>query len=123
VPRIGGGRFPLVEIMGSNLRTKESVMLGESEGKSFYEIIEASYTFGWRTFDAAALEAYKNNIITEETALRYASKRGHVSRGIDLIKHNRGEFMGTSSDLRMTPGLAKAPKPPAPPASFKPKGK
>jgi len=33
-----------VEIMGSNLRTSESIMAGESEGKSFYEIIEASQT-------------------------------------------------------------------------------
>jgi twitching motility protein PilT len=102
VPRVEGGRFPLVEIMGANLRTKESIMLGESEGKSFYEIIEASYTFGWRTFDQAALEAFKDGIVTEDTALRYCSKRGHVSRGIDQIRHSRGEFVGSSADLRMT---------------------
>src|SRR5437867_1965077 len=78
VPRIGGGRFPLVEVMGSNLRTKESIMQGESEGKSFYEIIEASQTFGWRTFDYAALEAYKKNLVNEETAILYCSKRGIV---------------------------------------------
>jgi twitching motility protein PilT len=118
VPRLGGGRFPLVEIMGANLRTKESIMLGESEGKSFYEIIEASHTFGWRTFDFSALEAYKKGIISEETALRYASKRGHVSRGIDLIKHSRGDFAGVGSDLRMTPA-AKGPRPPALPAALK----
>src|SRR5213076_375377 len=29
VPKIGGGRFPLVEVMGANLRTKESIMMGE----------------------------------------------------------------------------------------------
>src|SRR5436309_14875810 len=42
VPRIGGGRFPLVEVMGSNLRTKESIMQGERQGTSFDELIEAS---------------------------------------------------------------------------------
>lgn len=42
VPRIGGGRHALLEIMGSNLRTQETIRLGESEGKSFYEIIEAT---------------------------------------------------------------------------------
>ena len=47
-PRVGGGRYALLEIMGANLRTKETIVHGESEGKSFYEIIEASYTFGWR---------------------------------------------------------------------------
>src|SRR5216117_724057 len=43
-PCLEGGRYPLIEVMGANLRTKESIMLGESEGKSFYEIIEASQT-------------------------------------------------------------------------------
>jgi twitching motility protein PilT len=51
VPKVGGGRYALLEIMGSNLRVQESIRLGESEGKSFYEIIEASQPFGWRTFD------------------------------------------------------------------------
>src|SRR5487761_2601335 len=55
-PKVGGGRHALVEIMGSNLRTQEAIRLGESEGKTFYEIIEASYTFGWRTFDQACLD-------------------------------------------------------------------
>ena len=41
-PKVGGGRYALLEIMGSNLRTQGSIVLGESEGKSFYEIIEAS---------------------------------------------------------------------------------
>src|SRR5205085_9309731 len=81
VPKIGGGRHPLVEVMGSNLRTKESILLRDSEGKSFYEIIEASQTFGWRTFDHSCLEAYKRGIITEEAAVLFASKRGHVTRG------------------------------------------
>src|SRR5581483_11905890 len=45
-PKVGGGRHALLEIMGNNLRTKETIALGESEGKSFYEIIESSHTFG-----------------------------------------------------------------------------
>ena len=49
----------VLEIMGSNLRTQESIRLGESEGKSFYEIIEASYTFGWWDNEARrATESY-----------------------------------------------------------------
>ena len=113
VPRIAGGRFPLVEIMGSNLRTKESIMLGESEGKSFYEIIDVSTTFGWRTFDAAALDAYKKGLVTEETALLYCSKRGTVTRGIDNIKKTRGETTTPIADLRMTPHAEKKKAGPA----------
>ncbi|MBM3845664.1 MAG: PilT/PilU family type 4a pilus ATPase, partial [Verrucomicrobia bacterium] len=86
VPKVGGGRHPLVEVMGANLRTHETILLGESEGKSFYEIIEASYPFGWSTFDHASLEAFKAGIVTEETALAYCNRRGVVARGIDAIK-------------------------------------
>jgi len=103
-PKITGGRFPIVEIMGSSLRTKESIVQGESEGKSFYEIIDASQTFGWRTFDQSCLEAYKNKIIDEETALMYCSKRGVVTRGIDNFKKERGEMTSNISDLRMVSG-------------------
>ena len=113
-PKIGGGRYALLEIMGSNLRTHETILLGESEGKSFYEIIEASYPFGWRTFDHSCLEAYEQGHISEETAILFATKRGHVSRGIDNLKKQRGEALRDALDLRMAP--AATPEPPPPPS-------
>jgi twitching motility protein PilT len=121
-PKVGGGRFPLIEVMGNNLRTKETIVQGESEGKSFYEIIEASQTFGWRTFDDSCLDSYKKNIITEETALMYCSKRGVITRGIDNIKKARGDVTSNISDLRMSPSpeINRGAKPaPAPPLSIK----
>ncbi len=120
-PRNGGGRFPLLEIMGNNLRTKETIVQGESEGKSFYEIIEASHTFGWRTFDHSCLESYKKNIISEETAMMYCSKRGVVTRGIDNIKKSRGDCTSNVSDLRMTPAheIERNAKPHTAPANLK----
>ncbi len=113
VPRIGGGRFALVELMGSNLRIQESIRLGESEGKTFYEIIEANYPFGWRTFDNACLDAYEQGFITEETALLYCTKRSVVARGIDNLRKARGEMDHSASLLRMKPGAAT-------PANFEP---
>ena len=114
-PRIGGGRYALIEIMGSNLRTQEAIRLGESEGKTFYEIIEASYTFGWRHFDHACLEAYEQGQITEDNALLYCTKRSVVSRGIDNQKKTRGEVTSDVGALRMRTGShggAGAEKPP-----------
>ena len=117
VPKVEGGRYALLEIMGSSLRTQETIRLGESEGKSFYEIIEASQPFGWRTFDLAVLEAYENGIISEETALLYCTKRGPVTRGIDNIKKSRGECTTNMASLRMKAsnnfGQAGAPPLPA----------
>jgi twitching motility protein PilT len=98
---VGGARLALFEIMGHNLRTEETIRLGESEGKTFYEIIEASYTFGWRNFDHACVEAFVQGVITEETALLYCTKRGVVSRAIDLIKKERGEITTDVGSLKM----------------------
>lgn len=114
-PRVGGGRQALLEIMGSNLRTKDSITYGESEGKSFYEIIEASYTFGWKTFDQAVLEAYEQAAITEETALLYCTKKGPVTRGIDNIKKRRGESTTSLTNLQLKKEEAETPKGPAVP--------
>jgi twitching motility protein PilT len=116
-PKHGGGRFALLEIMGSNLRVQESIRLGEAEGKSFYEIIEASYPFGWRTFDHACLEAFDSGIISEETALLYCTKRSVVSRGIDNVRKGRGEAPTEVSSLRMKQAadLLRAGDSPSPP--------
>jgi twitching motility protein PilT len=96
LPKVGGGRVAALEIMGNNLRVKDAIEHGESEGKTFYEIIEASASFGWKTFDMAVLELFEQGFITEETALLYCTNKGVVSRGIDKIKKTRGE---TTSNL------------------------
>jgi twitching motility protein PilT len=100
-PKVGGGRTALLEIMGANIRTKDAIIQGESEGKSFYEIIEASATFGWKNFDMACLDAYEQGLITEDTAQLYCTKKGPVTRGIDNIKKRRGEITSTMSNLQM----------------------
>jgi twitching motility protein PilT len=106
-PKIGGGRYALFEIMGSNLRTQETVVMGESEGKTFHEIIDASFPFGWKTFDRDCLEAYENGLITEDVTLAYCSKRGVVIREIDRIKKQRGENTSNLSQLQMKPDASK----------------
>src|SRR5438876_62338 len=100
-PKVGGGRTAPLEIMGASLRTKETIQQGESEGKTFYEIIEASYPFGWRTFDHAALEGFEQGLLTEETAMLYCTKRSVVARGIDNVKKKRGDSTSDVSNLRM----------------------
>jgi twitching motility protein PilT len=114
VPKCNGGRHALLEIMGSSLRIQETIRMGESEGKSFYEIIDASTPFGWRTFDSSALDAFEAGTISEETALLYCTKRGYVTRGIDNLKKARGESTTDMGSLRMK--AHEIPKPSAPPA-------
>ena len=101
LPKIGGGRVAALEIMGNNLRVKESIEHGEAEGKTFYEIIEAASTYGWKTFDMAMTELFEQGLITEETALLYCTNKGVVSRGIDRIKKTRGEVTSTLRGLAL----------------------
>jgi twitching motility protein PilT len=91
LPKIGGGRVAAFEIMGTNLRVKDSILNGESEGKTFYDIISAGDAYGMQTFDTDIIENYKAGLITEETAMAYASKKAIVGRGIDMIKSVKGE--------------------------------
>jgi twitching motility protein PilT len=91
LPKIGGGRLAVLEIMRSNLRVQETIMHGESEGKTFYEIIAAGVAMGMQTFDKSILQGYEDGLITEQTAMAYASQRSIVRRGIDQIKNARGE--------------------------------
>jgi twitching motility protein PilT len=100
-PKVGGGRQLLSEILGNNLRTRETIAIGEGEHRSFYEIIEASLPFGWMTFDQSILNAYENDFITEETAKLFASRKGKVTRGIDLIQKARGVDNDLDSGLRL----------------------
>jgi twitching motility protein PilT len=90
VNKIDGGRLLVTEIMGSSLRTRETIVYGESENKSFHEIIEAGSSLGWHTFDQSILDAYKAGVINEETALVSCSNKGKVRRDLDLLQKQRG---------------------------------
>ena len=91
LPKEGGGRVAAFEIMGTNLRVKDTILNGESEGKTFYEIIQASTAFGMMTFDDYIIKLYKETLVSEDTAKAYASNKGIVGRGIDTVKSERGQ--------------------------------
>src|SRR5437867_4697287 len=101
LPKVGGGRVAALEIMGNSLRVKDAIEHGESEGKTFYEIIEASASFGWKTFDMSVLELYEEGLVTEVTALLYCTNKGVVSRGIDRINKTKGDRTSEAHGLRL----------------------
>ena len=91
VPKLGGGRWAVHDILANTIRSNELILNGEAEGKTFYEIQEVGEPFGMITFDHSLLRSYENGIITEETAVAYATRKAIVQRGIDTIKQKRGE--------------------------------
>ena len=89
VTKIGGGRLLVSEIMGSSLRTRETLLYGESENRTFQEIIEAGDTMGWHSFDQSLLKAYKADLISDETALIFCAHKNKMRRDIDMVKKLR----------------------------------
>jgi len=101
LPKVGGGRVAAFEIMGTNLRVKDTILQGESEGKTFYEIVDVGEAFGMTTFDKFIIGLYEKGQITEETAMAYASRKGIVGRGLDMVKAGRGEATTDIEDLQV----------------------
>ena len=110
LPKVGGGRIAVHDILGNNIRTRESILTGESEGKTFYEIQEASVPFGMQTFDQAIVKVYSQGLITQETAELYASRKAIVQRGIDKIKQSRGEKTTDIQGLTLDSSYARTVK-------------
>jgi twitching motility protein PilT len=53
--------------------------------------MEVGRAFGMTTFDDHIVSLYEQGLVTQETALAYASHKGVAGRGIDRVKSARGE--------------------------------
>jgi twitching motility protein PilT len=91
VPKVGGGRWAVHDILANTIRSNELILLGEQEGKTFYEIQELGEPFGMTTFDQSLLHSYEHGLVTEDTAVNYSTRKAVVQRGVDTIKQKRGE--------------------------------
>src|SRR5579862_3365520 len=120
IPQKDGGRRLVTELMGSSLRTREAIVLGENENRRLADIIEAGNTYGWHSFEQSLIDAYEKDLITEETALLSSVNKPAMHQRLDAVNKRRANSP-TPSSLKMkadTRFLKKnashAPKPPAP---------
>jgi twitching motility protein PilT len=115
-PKVGGGRMMVPEIMGSNLRTRETVQLGENELRNLHEIIEAARPDGWCSFEQSLCEAYEKETITAETAMLLAVNKSKMRQALDHLKKRLGRDDTVRVDFKLmehlhaAPPLAMAPK-------------
>jgi twitching motility protein PilT len=101
VSRISGGRLLVTEIMGSSLRTRESIIFGEGENRTFQEIIEAGDIHGWHSFDQSLMKAYEAGEITEETAIVHSTHKTKMRRDIEMQNKLKYDVTEESSGLQM----------------------
>lgn len=101
VSKTDGGRLLLTEIMGSSLRTRETLLYGESENRTFQEIIEAGGTMGWHSFDQSLFKAYEADLITEDIAIIFCAHKNKMRRDVDMLKKLRAKTFEAPSGLQM----------------------
>lgn len=119
VPKVGGGRVLATELMGSSLRTREAILMGENESRRLSDIIEAGSTAGWHSFEQSLLKAYDENLISEETALLYSVNKSQMRQRLDAANKKRDTPAFSSLKMKQEEPVRReipVPKPPPPQA-------
>jgi hypothetical protein len=105
--------------MGSNLRTREIVQLGENESRSMHASIEAGVTSGWHSFEQNIIQHFAAGTITEETAMLYSVNKSTMRQSLDQAKKKLGQDDQTPHNFRLSEHHAAAAKPPPLPGDLK----
>ena len=100
-PKEGGGRIMIPEIMGSNLRTRETIQLGEGDARNYADIIEQARPDGWCTFEQSLTERFQEGVITEETAMLLSVNKGRMRQKLDMVNKMLGRDETTTENLKL----------------------
>ena len=73
LPKTGGGRVAVLEILKSTMRTRDYILKGESEGRSLTDAMHDGVVDGMQTFDDELEKLWNDGAISKEIALAYAS--------------------------------------------------
>ena len=103
------------EIMGSNMRTRETILLGENDLRSFHEIIESNGQNGWQSFEQCLIKLMKEGQISEETALLYSVNKSAMRKAVDVAKKTMQGEDHAPSGFRLNVIKVYADPPPIPP--------
>ncbi len=99
LPKEGGGRVAAFDILRNNLTIQDLILHGETEDKTYYDIMAKNTAIGMMTFDQCIAELFRKGLISEQTALTYATRKSFVRREIDRVKAERGEKVSTIEGL------------------------
>jgi twitching motility protein PilT len=73
LPKIGGGRVAVLEILKSTMRTRDYVLKGESDGRSLTDAMHDGSVDGMQAFDDEMEKLWLSRTISKEIALAYAT--------------------------------------------------
>jgi twitching motility protein PilT len=78
IPKTGGGRRAILEILKSTMRTREYLVKGDSEGKSLLDAMRDGELDGMQHFDGELEKLARAGEISKKTALLYATNPGNL---------------------------------------------
>jgi twitching motility protein PilT len=78
IPKKGGGRVALLEILKSTMRTRDYMQLGEGEGKTLLDAMRDGELDGMQHFDGEIEKLVRAGTITMSTALLHATNSGNL---------------------------------------------
>jgi twitching motility protein PilT len=73
LPKTGGGRVAVLEILKSTMRTRDYVLKGETDGRSLTDAMHDGSVDGMQTFDDEMEKLWNSRVISKEVALAYAT--------------------------------------------------
>ena len=91
LPKPGGGRIAVLEILKSTLRTRDYIVKGEKDGRSLVDAMKDGNTEGMQTFDLELERMVREGIIPMETALLNATNRTNLALEMADLGQSAGE--------------------------------
>ncbi len=73
VPKEGGGRMAVLEILKSTMRTRDYVLKGESAGRSLTDAMKDGNLEGMQPFDLEFERLVRNGTLSRDVAMQYAT--------------------------------------------------
>ncbi|HET9194137.1 MAG TPA: PilT/PilU family type 4a pilus ATPase [Vicinamibacterales bacterium] len=78
IPKTGGGRRAILEILKSTMRTREYLEKGDSEGKTLLDAMRDGELDGMQHFDGELEKLARAGEISKKAALTYATNAGNL---------------------------------------------
>src|SRR5947209_10445286 len=102
LPKAGGGRIAVLEVLKSTMRTRDYVLKGETEGRSLIDAMHDGSVDGMQIFDDELEKLWQKRVITKEIALAYATNPTNLGlRLTDEEAEARPEASDSDSMLSM----------------------
>jgi twitching motility protein PilT len=82
VPKVGGGRIAVLEVLKSTMRTRDYIERGDEEGRSLLDAMRDGELDGMQHFDGELEKLARAGVITTANALLYATNAGNLTVNI-----------------------------------------